>query len=235
MYHSVTFGEKNSWDDWYLIPSTRPVINPPKKKTNFIDIPGSDGHIDLSDVVSGYPVYENRTGTIEFIVENGHKPWSETFSDIMDYLHGKNMKAVLEDDKYYYYEGLFTVDDWKSDKSYSLITIGYNVKPYKREIFSSSEKWRWDNFDFRNGIVRNYSNLSVDGDLYLNVIGSREPNAMVIYATDTDNLAIICGTKSYELKNGRNYIPEIIVKEGENVFFLRGKGNVTVDYRGGRL
>ena len=28
-YHSVVFGEKNTWDDWHLVPSSRPVINPP--------------------------------------------------------------------------------------------------------------------------------------------------------------------------------------------------------------
>ena len=46
MYHSITIGSKNTWDDWYLIPSSRPVVNPPKPKTKYIDIPGADGHLD---------------------------------------------------------------------------------------------------------------------------------------------------------------------------------------------
>lgn len=29
---SVTFGDKNTWDDWKIIPSIRPVFTPPKQK-----------------------------------------------------------------------------------------------------------------------------------------------------------------------------------------------------------
>ena len=64
--HSVVFGNKDSWKDWHLIPSSRPVFVMPEVKTNFVDIPGSDGGIDLSEVLSGYPVYKNRNGSFKF-------------------------------------------------------------------------------------------------------------------------------------------------------------------------
>ena len=50
MYHSITFGEKNTWDDWHLIPSSRPVFNPPVFREKFIDIPGVSGLLDLSTI-----------------------------------------------------------------------------------------------------------------------------------------------------------------------------------------
>ena len=28
MYHSITIGDKNTWDDWHLIPATRPLFHP---------------------------------------------------------------------------------------------------------------------------------------------------------------------------------------------------------------
>lgn len=99
MYHSITFGEKNTWDDWHLIPTSRPVFNPPPTETHMIKIPGANGVLDLSESLTGYPIYENRTGSIEFIVENGHERWDIAYSDIMDYIHGKQMRAILEDDK----------------------------------------------------------------------------------------------------------------------------------------
>ncbi len=43
MYHSITIGNKNTWDDWHLIPATRPLFNPPTVKTNMVNIPGGDG------------------------------------------------------------------------------------------------------------------------------------------------------------------------------------------------
>ena len=48
MYHSVTFGDKNTWDDWRLVPASRPVFNPPAQKVKTLEIPGGDGVIDLS-------------------------------------------------------------------------------------------------------------------------------------------------------------------------------------------
>lgn len=131
MYHSVTFGDKNTWDDWRLVPASRPVFNPPAQKVKTLEIPGGDGVIDLSQSLTGYPVYQNRTGSIEFIVMNDFKPWHMAYSDIMDYLHGQKLRAILEDDPEYFYEGRFVVNAWKSEKDWSRITIDYDVGPYE--------------------------------------------------------------------------------------------------------
>ncbi len=71
----------------------------PAQKVKTLDIPGGDGVIDASQALTGYPVYQNRTGSIEFIVMNDFKPWHMAYSDIMDYLHGQTMRAILEDDR----------------------------------------------------------------------------------------------------------------------------------------
>lgn len=137
LYHSITFGDKNTWDNWHIVPTSRPVFNPPKPKTKFLEIEGGNGLIDLSESLTGYPVYSNREGSFEFIVMNDYKEWQEAYSDISDYLHGQKMKAVLEDDQYYFYEGRFSVNNWKSDKNNSFITIDYNVAPYKTRTANS--------------------------------------------------------------------------------------------------
>ena len=134
MYHSITFGEMNTWTDWHLVPSTRPVFNPPALKKKTLEISGGSGLIDVSESLTGYPLYTNREGSVEFIVMNGYKSWEKTYSDIMDYLHGHYMRAILEDDPDYYYEGRFTVNNWKSDSRWSLITIDYSLAPYKTKI-----------------------------------------------------------------------------------------------------
>lgn len=131
MYHSITFGDKNTWEDWHLVPSSRPLFNPPSVKTKIIDIPGGNGSLDLSDSLTKYPLYNNREGDIEFIVMNDYWEWYEAYSTIMNYLHGKTMIAILEDEPDYYYVGRFSVNSWKSQKDYSRITISYSVKPFK--------------------------------------------------------------------------------------------------------
>ena len=153
--HSITIGSKNTWEDWHLQPSSRPVVAPPNQKTNFIDIPGSNGHLDLSEVPMGYPVYENRTGSWEFIVVNGYRDWDLVYSDIMNYLHGRTMQVILDDDPGYYYEGRLTVSNWTSntDGTWSTIEISYNLGPFKYSVINSLDDWLWDPFDFENDVI----------------------------------------------------------------------------------
>jgi len=165
LYHSITFGDKNTWDDWHLVPSSRPVFNPPSLKRKILDIPGADGSIDLSESLTGYPVYTNREGSLEFIVMNGYKQWYQAYSDIMDYLHGKTMRAILEDDKEYFYEGRFTINEWKSSKDWSRIVIDYDLGPYKWLLHASLDDWEWNSFNFYTGIIpaNKFKNISVTG------------------------------------------------------------------------
>ena len=88
---------KNTWDDWHLIPASRPLFNPPSQKTNYIDIPGTNGMLDASEILTNYPVFENRKGSNEFYVMNGYGAWHEKFSDIMDYKFTAGMEAKLDE------------------------------------------------------------------------------------------------------------------------------------------
>lgn len=237
MYHSITFGDKNTWDDWFLIPSSRPVFNPPKVKTVYIDIPGADWHLDMSESLTGEVVYEGREGSIEFIVDNGHRTWSELYSDIMDYLHGQQMRAILEDDPSYYYEGRFAVNQWKSDPHNSKITIDYNVAPYKFELFSSLEDWLWDPFNFETGVAREYGDLTVDNDLILVIEGNRKSvvPSFIVSSEDGSGLKVEFDGTTYSLPDGTSKVANIVIKQGTNALTFTGKGTVSVDYRGGRL
>lgn len=236
MYHSITYGEKNTWDDWHLIPSSRPVFNPPATKTQYVDLPGGNGQIDLTEALTGYPVYENRTGSHEFYVENGYKEWSDLYSEIMNYLHGKSMEAFLEDDPYYVYVGRFEVNEWKSDKWNSIITIDYNVYPYKKERNSSLDDWLWDPFDFENGVIREYKSLSVNGSLTLKIPPTVEPiSPTIIVSNASGEFKVAIKGKTYILQNGTNYLPDVTISTEEINMVFTGTATVSVDLRGGKL
>lgn len=64
--NGVKFGSKHSYDDWGLILKSRPVISPPSPKTIYIDVPGADGIIDLTESMTGEVKFNNRTITFEF-------------------------------------------------------------------------------------------------------------------------------------------------------------------------
>lgn len=242
MYHSVTFidssgNEKNTWDDWYLIPSSRPVFNPPEVKTQYVDIPGGNGLIDLTESLTSFPVYNNREGSLEFYVENGHKEWDTLYSEIMKFLHGKTLSAYLEDDLGFVYVGRFSVNEWKSDKWWSMVTIDYTVYPYKKERTSSLENWLWDPFDFETGIIREYTSLTVDGSLSLEIIATSEPISPTVIVSNkgTGNLTVKVLGKTYTLQNGNNYLYDTVIKDTNATMVFSGKATISVDYRGGEL
>ena len=147
--HAVTFKKKvgnstvskHTWDDWHLIPSKRPQLGPPNVKTNYVDIPGAHGHLDLSNVLTGAPRYENRSGSMEFILMNKsinsegrpelEKYWYERYSEIMNFLHGQVLDMVLDDDPDWTWKGRFNVSGFESQNNYSTITISFDVYPFK--------------------------------------------------------------------------------------------------------
>ena len=69
MYHSITIGDKNTWDDWKMIPVSRPVVAPPVEKILSVDVPGRDGTTYLSKSLTGYPVFKAREGSWEFYLD----------------------------------------------------------------------------------------------------------------------------------------------------------------------
>lgn len=258
MYHSMTFiknyyAQKNTWDDWHLIPTSRPVINPPTVKTKEIEIPGSDDVIDLTESLKGYPIYGNREGSLEFIVENGHEEWHLIYSEILNFLNGQYMKVILEDDLAHYYEGRFSVNEWKSDPHWSVITIDYNLKPYKLAVHRSIEDWEWDPFDFEDGIIQQdfFYDIEVNSDSfatrnYSNVqLVGRKPVCPSFGVTSSEGITIklyneelgISVTKTFE--NGWTKDPDFIFSNISMDNYLlvsfKGYGKVSIDFRSGGL
>lgn len=268
MYHSITFiksgrlissqgyiseTKRNTWDDWHLIPTSRPVFNPPTVKTKYIDIPGADGIIDLTESLTGFPSYNNREGSIEFIVENGHKQWYNTYSEIMDYLHGQYVKAILEDDPSHYYEGRFAVNQWKSDSHWSLITFDYNLNPYKMSVSTSTEDWEWNPFDFENGVIQTdcFKDVAIDSDSYVsygyssNGLIGRKPVCPTFTVSSTDGNGMVIKLYNRELNilldkvfpDGSTQDPEYILSNisSNNILIVsfKGHGTVSVDFRSG--
>ena len=255
MYHSIKFGDKNTWDDWKLVPSSRPVFNPPRQKTQYLDIPGADGVLDVSEALTGYPVFENREGSLEFIVYNDYQSyrWQMVYETISNYLHGQRMRAILEDDPNYFYEGRFQVDKWSSEKDYSRITINYTVKPYKYELLDSVDSnWLWDPFNFETDYISHmlFRSIIVNSDsawvarhityregglapfcpeFRVELTDANRP-ITVRYYNPTINRTLV-----KQLKNGTTFEPEMMVFGGDVTLSFQGHGTVSVIFRKGRL
>lgn len=143
MYHSVSFVTSglwhpvrksnierriNTWNDWHLIPTVRPVVSPPSVIVQYVESNICDGSFDFTDYLVREPIYAFCEGSWTFIVENGFREWYELYSDIMDSIHGQYVRIILEDDPSHFYEGRICVDNWKSDRHKSEICFKYKLK-----------------------------------------------------------------------------------------------------------
>lgn len=167
MYHSITFGygeysnghfetEANTWNDWHLIPSSRPSVSPPGVNTNYINIVGQNGSIDMTDNITGTPIYSDRSGSWEFIVDNGHSLWVTIKETITEFMHGQKLKCFSEDDPIHIYTGRFSVNEWQSESSHSTIVINFSIDPYKAST-EYVDDWLWDPFNFTTGRTDGYT------------------------------------------------------------------------------
>lgn len=248
--YGVTFGTKHTFKDWGLIPKSRPVISPPVPKTLYVDIPGADGLLDLTQALTRDVKYENRTITFEFNVLDARNRWSNIYSDILDYLQGQSMKIILDEDPTYYYIGRVQVNEWKSDKNTSIIAIEANVEPYKLAVVSTVEDWLWDPFNFETGVIQNYSNMEFDRinndyQRFTCVVQGRKWIIPTITVTSEDGSDVEVGlsTSPSAWKNitYQSGVPKkdysIIWTEGSWIGSINTatKGTITIDYREGRL
>lgn len=167
MYHSITFGfgnytdghfeiEANTWNDWHLIPSSRPSMPPPGVNFDLVQVAGQNGSLDMTDSILGTHIYGNRNGNWEFIVDNGHALWVSIKETITEFLHGQRIKCFSEDDPVHIYAGRFSLNEWKSEESHSVISIDFEIDPYK-EPTDYGDDWLWDPFNFITDRTDGYS------------------------------------------------------------------------------
>jgi phage-related protein len=237
VYHSITFGDKNTWDDWRLIPTSRPVLPPPAVREKLIDIPGRNGLLDLSTLFTNEPTYTNRTGTFEFIIHPDYFTSIDVvYSNIKHHLHGQRMQMILEDDPEHYYEGLFFISNVAAGSKFNVITIGYDVSPYKSDVLTTGEEWLWDPFDFETGVINGVLvGLVVNGanSLTVNLVGSHKQ--MSLSFTTSADLTVTVSGATYDLPTGTTIIPGLAMVAGTNTLIFSGTGTVTITYRGGSL
>lgn len=153
----------NTYDDWFLIPTSRPVIQPPKPKQQVVDVPGANGLTDLSRSLTGYPVFQNRQGSNEYLIENDKWPkWLDALTEVSNKLDGQYLRMYFEDEEpEYYYVGTWSVSTWQTGDIYSTITIEYDLYPYKmKNSYSGRLDQTWDLFNFN----KDYIMIDTDGN-----------------------------------------------------------------------
>ena len=106
----------------------------PQVKTTYVDVPGRNGLIDLSESLTGRPTYQNINGSVTFIVLKGASFDLKTF---VNTYHGKIMRIYTDEDSSHYYTGRATVTNinLKLGKLRTF-TLSMNAEPF---LWSATE------------------------------------------------------------------------------------------------
>lgn len=201
---------KNTYLDWDLVPKPVPTVPEPDDATPTATIPGAIyvPELRLTGATGGIPTFGMRAGTWTFR-PRGAGLWTRRFSDIANYLNGRMLKVVLDDDKGFYYIGTVEAQIWDVGDMVSTVTFAYKFYPYKYELTDSLTPWLWDPFSFVNGVIRKYGNLAVNTSRELIVYGREMPVVPDFYpVTDHTGLTVTVGGVTYPLyavKNGVKY------------------------------
>ena len=129
----------HTYRDWGLIPASRPVVELPEVKTSYVECDALDGGgIDVTEALTGYPLYKNRTFEQTFY-RQGKDNWPYAFDKIFNWLHGQQVKMILDDDPSHFYTGRISIKELKSDQYWSEITISGDLDPFKYCVYKSDD------------------------------------------------------------------------------------------------
>lgn len=232
---TVTFGTKNSYTDWGLILTSKDIALP-KAKTKTVEVPGRDGVIDLTEVLTDDIKFDNRKLSFTFTCTSHHHGWATVLSAVTNYLHGRKVRIRMDWDAAYYYEGRCTVNKFKSDKRTSSITIDCDCDPWKKEVNSHSDPWIWDTFSFLTGVIYKTRYTVVSGTPLSVVLINGRKVSYPKFTLRSGTCTVTYNRKSWSLTVGvEKEILDIRLEEGETTVVLSGNGIVDILWQGGSL
>ena len=215
MLNDVIFNdEKSAYDEWNIV-LTKADIPLPEPKVSLVEIKGADGVLDLSEVLTGDILYNNRTITLTFEMMDD-TDYYDLISDISNYLHGRIVTITLTNDEDYYYVGRASINKWQCVKRQGKIVISVDAEPYKYSFTETT-------------MIVNVANQTKT----ITLQNSRKRVCPMLNVTGTITLTI--NGVNYKLAEGKQQLSNFRLVEGNNVVKVSGNGTLTITYRQGEL
>ena len=191
------------------------VIPMPEPQTNFVEIPGRDGALDLSEAF-GTIRYADRI--IELTLY-ARAPFDALVSALAADVHGRRMNVIFDRDPTYYYDARVTVEDVERHLGYCELSLKCRAKPYKLEHFETT------------------ITVLPSGIATVTLTNTRMPVVPTITTSAEMTLTFTIGGKDYSvtLSAGTHTIPSLVLLEGDTEIGITGTGSATFAYRKGAL
>ena len=229
----------HTYDDWGLYITNTDCIGEPELYTKYLEIPGRNGLLDLSETVTKRQTYKKRPIKIDLA---GHRPkinWDGIISTFRNEINGRVCRVIFDNDSGYYWRGRVSIKDFESVLNLGKFTIDIpEADPYKYSVESSAEPWLWDPFNFETGIITYIGAIQVSGSRTITIPHGYMPTCpeFVVSNKTSGTFKVAYGGTNYDLSVGSNKIPAIMVGgEDDETLTFTGTARVEIVYRSGSL
>lgn len=221
MLAGMRFGDIHSFEDLNLILASA-SIPPASPKTNYIDIRGGDGALDLTEA-NGRVTYNDRDGCKFTFIMNPADDLSDSAfelkkTQVSDAINGAYIeRIILDKDPDFFYSGRCEVSEYLSDKRIRKIVVTARLSTYKYKVDKT--------------VVR----CTLDGTKKTIVLKNSKKIVVPEITCTADNTLIVLRNTSVALNKGIHTVLDIQLIEGDNLVEVTGTGEVTFSYREGEL
>ena len=208
----ILFGSKSTKTDYGFI--VAPYIIPmPTVQTNFVEIPGRDGMLDLSEGF-GLVRYSNRAIALTLYAV---APYEQAVFAFVNDVHGKRMELTFDRDASFFYVGRVSVDSIDKHDGYCSITVNVNAEPYK---YKQTE-----------------TIVPCTGSGSVSLPNLRMPVVPEVTASAEATLVYQCGgvPTTTVVSAGTHFVPTLLLEAGSKTVRVTTTGEVVFTYREGAL
>lgn len=193
------------------------TLEQPELKESYVAVPGHDGDLDLSTVLSdGEPRYGNRALTATFESSEGTREEREAIiNEMVNELDGLRMNIVLPDDPQHYVVGRVRVARLYNDLAHASVQVTANCEPWRHSAVETviglraTEEWQ-------TVILYNMGRRSVIPTITVPAGGS---------------VTLGFGIASLSVSEGAHVWPTLYLTKGTHALRYQGAGSVTLTYR----
>ena len=210
----IRFGTKWAHADYGLIVAPY-VIPMPEPQMNFVEIPGRDGTLDLSEAF-GTIRYADRVIPLTLYAR---APFDVLISSLAADVHGRRINVIFDRDPTYYYDARITVEDVERHAGYCELSLECRAKPYKLEHFETT------------------ITILPAGNATATLTNTRMPVVPTITVSAEMTLTFTIAGVGYtiNLAAGSHIVPSLVLTDGETKIDITGTGSITFTYRKGAL
>ena len=208
----ILFGSKSTKTDYGFIVAPH-IIPMPTVQTSFVEIPGRDGMLDLTEGF-GLVRYSDRAVALTLYAV---APYEQSVSAFVNDVHGKRMELVFDRDASFYYIGRVSVDGLEKHDGYCAITVNVNAEPYKYK--------------------RTVTTVTRTGSGAVTLTNLRMPVVPEVTASAEATLVYQSGgvPTTTVIAAGTHLVPTLLLEAGTKSVEVTTTGEVVFSYREGAL